>query len=633
MVGAVGALAATASRDARADAVPQPLPFFQDWSTSPVAANDDWSTVPGIVGYSGAGLIGNNDGTPPSEISAEGGPASVPIVEADRATAPTSAGGIVELVIDDPMIAMSGSAQVDAPHLIVTLDTTGVTRVHIGYVVIDVDRTGNVEQALALQYRVGTAGPFTNVPEAYVADATIGPNELGQRTRVAVDLPEDAAGQPVVQLRLITANTQGGDEWIAIDNLRAVAGHPPQAVVTLLPARAGRGVPVQVRAHVTPGEGPSSTDLVVVCDASALGAEAPLRLWDDGAHGDGAADDLEFASAGEVPLGLADGVYPIICRVRDAQGRISPVTVELEIGPWCDNGLLEPPESCEDGNDAPGDGCDAACTIEPGWQCDAAIPASCVDVDECAASSADCVAEATCTNTVGGFTCACPDGFAGDGRAFGTGCADVDECALGIDDCVDRATCTNLPGAFACSCAPGWSGDGRASGSGCADVDECAAMTDDCAPEATCTDVDGAWACACLPGYAGDGVTCAAVCGDGLVVDGEGCDDADDRDDGAGDGCAACAIEAGWECEGAPSACAPVCGDGLVVADEACDVDVPDGPGPPPEGGGCAAGRGGGLASTLLAALALMAASCRPRRRGRTARPRRPGAAPAGPRA
>lgn len=625
------ALATVAPRDARGDGSPQPLPLLQDWSTSPVVVDDDWSTVPGIVGYSGAGLIGNNIGTPPSEITEPGGDDSVPLVEADRATALTSAGGIVELVIDDPIIAMSGSSQVDAPHLVVTVDTSAVARVHVSYVVVDLDRTGNVEQALALQYRVGTAGPFTNVPEAYVADATAGPNQAGLRTRVAVDLPDEAAGQPVLQLRLITANAQGGDEWIGIDNLRVVAGHPPTAAATITPAPAGRRVDVQLLATVTPGVSPPSTALVVGCDASALGADALLRLWDDGAHGDGAAGDLVFGVARTVPDDLADGVYPLACRVRDAQGRITPFEVALEVAPWCGNGLIDPPETCEDGDTTPGDGCDAACAIEPGWQCSPEVPATCTDVDECASSSDECVAEAACVNTTGGYGCACPDGFAGDGRAFGTGCADVDECALGLDDCVDRATCTNLPGAFACSCAPGWSGDGRAGGSGCADVDECAAMTDDCAPEATCTDVDGAWACACLPGYAGDGVTCAAVCGDGLVVDGEGCDDADDRDDGAGDGCAACAVEAGWACEGAPSACAPVCGDGLVVADEACDVETPD---PPREGGGCAAGGGAATGGAgLLAALALTAGWYRPRRRGRTARPRRPGAAPAGPRA
>src|SRR5689334_21797697 len=37
-----------------ADTTPQSLPFFQDWSnTGLITANDDWSGVPGIVGYRG----------------------------------------------------------------------------------------------------------------------------------------------------------------------------------------------------------------------------------------------------------------------------------------------------------------------------------------------------------------------------------------------------------------------------------------------------------------------------------------------------------------------------------------------------------------------------------------------------
>ena len=37
------------------------------------------------------------------------------------------------------------------------------------------------------------------------------------------------------------------------------------------------------------------------------------------------------------------------------------------------------------------------------------------DVDECAEGTHNCSMNATCTNIVGGFTCACLNGFTGDG--------------------------------------------------------------------------------------------------------------------------------------------------------------------------------------------------------------------------
>ena len=39
-----------------------------------------------------------------------------------------------------------------------------------------------------------------------------------------------------------------------------------------------------------------------------------------------------------------------------------------------------------------------------------------VDIDECATASHDCHEYATCTNTVGSYTCECNTGFNGDGN-------------------------------------------------------------------------------------------------------------------------------------------------------------------------------------------------------------------------
>ncbi len=56
----------------------------------------------------------------------------------------------------------------------------------------------------------------------------------------------------------------------------------------------------------------------------------------------------------------------------------------------------------------------------------------------------------------------------GDGTSDGTGCVDVDECAAHTDNCLtDVATCTNTAGGFTCACNPGSTGDGTTTGTGC----------------------------------------------------------------------------------------------------------------------------------------------------------------------
>ena len=39
----------------------------------------------------------------------------------------------------------------------------------------------------------------------------------------------------------------------------------------------------------------------------------------------------------------------------------------------------------------------------------------CVDIDECAVNNGGCSTDADCHNIPGSFTCACVDGYAGDG--------------------------------------------------------------------------------------------------------------------------------------------------------------------------------------------------------------------------
>jgi hypothetical protein len=110
--------------------------------------------------------------------------------------------------------------------------------------------------------------------------------------------------------------------------------------------------------------------------------------------------------------------------------------------------------------------------------------------DECAAGTSNCNENATCTNTVDSFTCACNAGYEGDGVT----CSNVDECAA--SPCLNGGTCTDGINAYTCECAPGFTGTDCAT-----NIDECAASP--CLNGGTCTDGINAYTCACAPGFTG----------------------------------------------------------------------------------------------------------------------------------
>ena len=102
-----------------------------------------------------------------------------------------------------------------------------------------------------------------------------------------------------------------------------------------------------------------------------------------------------------------------------------------------------------------------------------------IDNDECAGEGTghNCDANATCTNTLGSFTCTCNPGFAGDG----TLCTDFDACANNPCDEADdtNAQCNDeMPPStgYTCSCDSGFADDGVT----CNDIDECAINNGGC---------------------------------------------------------------------------------------------------------------------------------------------------------
>ena len=134
------------------------------------------------------------------------------------------AGGIAEFELTDPVVSLRGSVTADAPHLVVALDTSGYAAIRVSYLLRDLDATSaNAVQPFALQYRVGGTADYANVPAAFVGDATDGPARASRVTAVEATLPPKAADRPLIEVRILTANAAGADEWVGIDEI-AVAG-------------------------------------------------------------------------------------------------------------------------------------------------------------------------------------------------------------------------------------------------------------------------------------------------------------------------------------------------------------------------------------------------------------------------
>ncbi|MGY1458332.1 Calx-beta domain-containing protein [Luteimonas sp. A534] len=208
---------------AHADDTPQILPFAQDWTdTTLISANNTWSNVPGIVGYNGAGLAGGT-GVDPQTILAPDASGTVNVI-ANQVNTTITNGGVAEFEIANPVVAMQGSGSARAPYLKLHLDTRGASGIQMSYLLRDVDgNNDNSVQPVALHYRVGGSGNFTNVPEAFVADASAGPAQT-METPVSVTLPAAVDNQALVELRIMTTDAVGSDEWIGIDDIVVAAG-------------------------------------------------------------------------------------------------------------------------------------------------------------------------------------------------------------------------------------------------------------------------------------------------------------------------------------------------------------------------------------------------------------------------
>ncbi len=243
-----------AQRWAPENSIPQTLPFSQNWTnTNLITTTDVWSGVPGIIGYRGDDLT-TLINTDPQTLLMDGTntPEDVNANRTDPNTFTT--GGVTEFEIADPVVALQGSGTADAPFLLVTVDTTGYSNIVVSYNLRDIDGSAdNSVQQVALHYRVGNTGDFTNLPDGYVADATTGPDLADLVTPITVTLPAAADNQPVVQIRVMTTNATGSDEWVGMDDISitGTSGDMAPAVASTDPADGATGVAIDASISIT----------------------------------------------------------------------------------------------------------------------------------------------------------------------------------------------------------------------------------------------------------------------------------------------------------------------------------------------------------------------------------------------
>jgi len=196
--------------------------LVQNWSQSSlISSSNDWSGVPSIQGFSNV-EFGSGIG---ADARAFTGESETLDVAADVLNAPSrfnpnsaSHGGVAEFQ-DFGMVALGAGTHASVPNLVVYLDTTGVSEpVSLNFDVQDLDGSSrDSDQQVNVQYRIGETGQWINVPGGYLADVTDA--NATPTTHVSVTLPLDALGQSQVQLRIMTSNAEGRDEWIGIDNI------------------------------------------------------------------------------------------------------------------------------------------------------------------------------------------------------------------------------------------------------------------------------------------------------------------------------------------------------------------------------------------------------------------------------
>ena len=211
----------------------QALPFSQNWSnTALISTNNDWSAVPGIVGYLGDDNTSAVTGVDPQTITSDYGATSNFVFANQTNASSFGSGGPAEFdALSDPTVAMQGSGTGDAPHLILYINSTGKQTLNLSYNLRDID-CGNfsITQQFNAQYRVGGVGSWTNIAGGYTANASSGVAlDCTKVTAVSLPLPPACDNQGDLRLRIMTTNAPSTDDEIGVDDISVTGADIPTA--------------------------------------------------------------------------------------------------------------------------------------------------------------------------------------------------------------------------------------------------------------------------------------------------------------------------------------------------------------------------------------------------------------------
>jgi hypothetical protein len=199
-------------------------PMIQTWTNlTQIANDDDWTGVISIQGYRGTGLTSTVGGSP-TAVLGDSAPTDQDVTANQTNPFNTTFDGVAEFELANPTVALKASDFASAPNLVLHLDASRCSAgkaIRISYLVRDIDNSPiDSVQPVSLQYRVGTTGSYSNVLFSTIADATSGIGQATQTTPMFATLPNAVAGQ-VFDVRIITSNAAGIDEWIGIDDIKA----------------------------------------------------------------------------------------------------------------------------------------------------------------------------------------------------------------------------------------------------------------------------------------------------------------------------------------------------------------------------------------------------------------------------